>query len=113
MKLEEFTGKTARNFVISWSVIFFLFGLLVTWTLISGYEILRQDPLVPPSVFWPHYALMIFVLLSLLIGIIGMWKQYLSGEYEKIRKARNISFFVVLFLYPLGVIMNIFLTQIY
>lgn len=113
MKLEEFTKEKAKTFVISWSVIFFLFGLLVAWALISTYEIQQQDPLVPPSAFWPHYALISFVLFSLLIGVIAMWKKYLSGEYEKIRRARNISFIVVLILYPLGVILNLFLAGAY
>lgn len=109
MKLKEYSREQAKNFVISWTIIFSLFGLMVGWSFIAGFQIQTQSPGEPVSILWPHTFLLFLVLFSLLLGIVSMWKRYLSGQYDKVRNARNISFIVVLFLYPLGVIMNLIL----
>ena len=113
MKLKELTEKTARNFVIFWTVMFSLFTLMVIWTLVSGYQALEQFPGDQETRLWPQAFLMFLVFLSLLCGTVGMWKHYYAGEYGKIRTARNISFILVLFLYPLGIIINVLLANFY
>jgi len=107
VKLKEYSREQAKNFVIFWTSAFAVFSLLVIWTLISGFDAstLNHGALI----LWPHALLMMIIILSLLGGIAGMWQKYLAGEYTKVRNARNIAFYTVIIIFPVGILLNLLL----
>jgi len=110
MKLREFTRERARNFVLSWTLIYFFFTLLVIW---FGFG-KPIGPWLSTSPFWLHLFLLSLVLVSILLSLILMWKNYSQQKFNRLRFARNIPFYVVLIAYPLGVLLHlIFQTHSY
>jgi len=111
MKLKEYTHKEAKSFAIFWTIAFSLFALIVFWSLALGYRFEVQKG-VPRDLFWPHATMMLIVLVSLVVSIIGMWARLVRREYEKVRQARNLSFYVVIFVFPLGLLINLVMASL-
>lgn len=108
MKLDEYSRKKAKNFLITWTAIYCFLFALVVWTIFTSLQIERQI-----IHFLPFTLLMSIVLISIIIAIFSMWKHYLNEQFDKLRDARNISFFVILFLYPLAIIINMLFDSIF
>jgi hypothetical protein len=106
MKLEELSRKNAKSFVYFWTAAYCFFSLMVIWTMAAELSFHRLNPNIPAYLMWSQIFLMLIILLSLFFGIVQMWSKYLRGEFEKIRGARNLSFFAVLFFFPVAMIIQ-------
>ncbi len=99
--------KNSRNFVIAWSLIYTVFlGFIIALFFFPLTASELRESTYPIGVF--YLLFLIVVPLSLIYSIVFMWLRYINEQYGRIRSARNVSFYVLLFLYPVSVILELF-----
>ncbi|MEX1013433.1 MAG: hypothetical protein WD595_06310 [Waddliaceae bacterium] len=106
MQSQDVSRKESRSFAISWTIIYLALSLLAIWTYIFPFATTRTNG-APYSTFWPHTILILIVVFSLFISIIEMWRRYFTRQYRAVRNARNLAFYVILFIYPIGILLNL------